>query len=80
VAQPLVGSQLRPETHGFALSARLLAIPWPTNFPGYILQQNMNLRATNWTAAAETVSAVGPKYQAVILTTNDARFFPLSHP
>jgi hypothetical protein len=57
-----------------------LVVAWITNFSGYALQQNTNLHTTNWTTAAETVNPVGTNYQAVVQTTNRARFFRLQHP
>jgi hypothetical protein len=57
-----------------------LVLAWPTNFSGFTLQQNSDLRTTNWTTAAETVSPVGTNYQSTILTTNGPRFFRLMHP
>ena len=57
-----------------------LVIGWITNFSGYVLQQNTNLHTTNWSTAAETISPVGGKYEATILTTNGPRFFRLQHP
>ncbi|MEI8043679.1 MAG: putative Ig domain-containing protein, partial [Verrucomicrobiota bacterium] len=52
-------------------------LAWPTNFSGYTLQQNIALKTTNWTKSAETVSAAGTNYQAVIQTTNGPRLFRL---
>jgi len=57
-----------------------LLLTWSTNFPGYTLQQNANLNAANWTTAPEQANLVGASYQAIIQTTNGARFLRLSHP
>ena len=57
-----------------------LLLAWPTNFSGYVLQQNTDLRTTNWTTATEPVNSAGANYQATILTTNGPRFFRLLHP
>lgn len=57
-----------------------LLLAWPTNFSGYTLQQNTNLKTTHWGTAAEVVSTLGTNYQATILTTNGPWFFRLMHP
>jgi len=57
-----------------------LIIAWPTNFDGYLLQENTNLTTTKWVNSAETISIVGEQYQARIQTTNGPRFFRLTHP
>ena len=54
-----------------------LVLSWPTNFPGYTLQQNPDLNPANWTPATEPVSMVGAHYQALIQTINGPRFFRL---
>ena len=53
---------------------------WPTNYTGFNLQQNSNLRTTNWATASETVSNIGANYQVLVTTTNGPRFFRLMHP
>jgi drug/metabolite transporter (DMT)-like permease len=57
--------------------ATALLLAWPTNFPGYTLQQNSNLNTANWIAAAETISTAGTNHQAVVQTTNGPRLFRL---
>jgi len=57
-----------------------ILLKWPTNFPGYRLEQNSDLGATNWVHAAETVAPVGTNYQATVLTTNSGRSFRLINP
>jgi len=59
--------------------AHTFTLTWPTNFSGFELQQNSDLNTTNWSMAAEVVSAAGTNYQATILTTNVSRFFRLMH-
>ena len=58
----------------------VLLLAWPTNFPGYTLQQNTDLNTANWVAALEAVSPAGTNYQSTIQTTNGPRFFRLQHP
>lgn len=57
-----------------------LVMSWLTNFSGYVLQQNSNLRTTNWTGVSNVVNIVGATNQITILTTNGPRFFRLKHP
>ena len=58
-----------------------LMIAWVTNFSGYQLQQNSDLRTTNWgTASNAAINVVGGNYQATIPATNGTRFFRLMHP
>jgi hypothetical protein len=57
-----------------------LLLTWPTNFPGYTLQQNTNLNPASWSTAAEIVTTSGTNYRATTLTTNKVRFFRLRHP
>jgi hypothetical protein len=58
-----------------------LTIAWVTNFSGYQLQQNSDLRTTNWGIASNaTINIVVGNYQAAIPTTNGTRFFRLMHP
>jgi hypothetical protein len=57
-----------------------LVFAWVTNFSGYVLQQNVSLRTTNWGPAAETISNIGTYYQTTIQMTNGPRFFRLMHP
>ena len=64
----------------FAKQSTNILLTWPTNFSGYALQQNSNLKTTNWITAAEAVSIVGTNYNATALSTNGPRFFHLSHP
>jgi hypothetical protein len=59
--------------------AHALVIVWLTNFSGYSLQQNSDLRATNWVSVTNTVNVVGTNYQANIPATNGTRFFRLMH-
>jgi hypothetical protein len=71
VAAPLLSFTVQPNT---------LLLAWPTNFPGFTLQQNSDLKTTNWGKASEMVATAGANYQATILTTNGPRFFRLMHP
>lgn len=56
----------------------VIVVTWPTNFTGFVLQQNANLATTNWMPATTGVSIGGTNYQANIPTTNGPRFFRLA--
>lgn len=57
-----------------------LVVAWLTNFSGYQLQQNSDLRSTNWMNAGDPINVVGTNYQANITTTNGPRYFRLKQP
>ncbi len=59
---------------------RTLVLAWLTNFNGYVLQQNFDLRTTNWTSVTNAVNFVGPNYEVNLPTTNGTRFFRLQRP
>ena len=80
INQSLVANFVAAPTLSFAKQPNALLLAWPTNFSGFTLQQNSDLKTTNWGTAAEAVSTVGTNYQATILTTNGPRFFRLMHP
>ena len=80
VNRSLVAAFVPAPTLSLASQASALVLTWPTNFPGYTLQQSTNLNATNWTTARETVAISGTNYRAAMPTTNTARYFRLQHP
>ena len=80
ISQSLVANFVTAPTLSVVKQPNTLMLTWPTNFSGYTLQQNSNLKTTNWGTAAEAVRPVGTNYQATILTTNGPRFFRLMHP
>jgi len=55
-------------------------IAWPTNFSGFVLQQNPDLGSTNWVRATNAVSVSGTNHQAEVVTSGDRLFFRLMHP
>jgi hypothetical protein len=59
---------------------RTLGIGWLTNFSGCWLQQNADLRTTNWLSVTNAVNIVGTSYRANIPMTNGTRFFRLILP
>ncbi len=78
--QSLVATFVPAPTLELVRQPTTLLLTWPTNFPGFILQQNSDLNLSNWIPANEPISPAGTNYQATILTTNTARFFRLVHP
>lgn len=57
-----------------------LVIAWPTNFSGFVLQQNSSPATTNWVNADVAIGIVGVNYQTSISMTNGPRFFRLKQP
>ena len=80
VNRSLVANFLPAPTLTAVRQPGVIVLTWPTNFPGYTLQQNTDLNTANWVAALETVSPAGTNYQSTIQTTNGPRFFRLQHP
>lgn len=77
----LTDASLPPPMLDFVpLDATAMQLSWPTNYPGFVLQQKTSLTAANWTSTTEPVAIVGENYQVTLLTTNSARFFRLRHP
>ena len=60
-----------------APQANTLAIRWPTNFSGFLLQQNLNLGTTNWLNVANIASVVGTNNQVTLSPLNGKGFFRL---
>ncbi len=66
-----------------SLTAQLpgaLVITWPTNFTGFVLQQNSDLGTTNWLIATNPASVVGTNKQVTITPLNGNGFFRLVRP
>jgi hypothetical protein len=80
INQSLVANFVAAPSLSLVKQPQALVLAWPTNFSRFTLQQNSDLRTTNWSKAAEAVSPVGTNYQSTILTTNGPRFFRLMHP
>lgn len=72
VAVPQLSYSIQP--------AHTLALAWPTNFSGFLLQQNSDPSTTNWVNATNAISMVGTNYQATNSTASGARFFRLKQP
>ena len=77
----LVDASLPPPTLQISpASANSIRLYWPTNSPGYTLQQNSELGTTNWVNATNPITTVDTDYQATITTANSSRFFRLMKP
>lgn len=77
----LTDASLPPPVLEFVpLGASSMQLSWPTNYPGFVLQQKTSLTAADWTSAPEPVEVVGDYFHVTLLTTNSARFFRLRHP
>jgi hypothetical protein len=62
------------------LIAQHQLLAWPTNFSGFLLQENTNAVSTYWINSTNTVTTVGAEFQVNVPTTGGARFFRLWHP
>ncbi len=80
VNRSLVANFVPAPTLEFTSQPGFLLLSWPTNFPGFTLQESSNLNTPDWALATEAISPVGSQYQVSIQTTNGPRFFRLSHP
>ena len=57
-----------------------LVIAWPTNAPGFVLQQDSDLGTTNWSNVTNAVTVVGTNSQVTISPLIGNGFFRLMHP
>lgn len=55
-------------------------ITWPTNFTGFVLQENGDVGTANWLNSSNPVTIAGTNYQSTFSITNTARYFRLTHP
>lgn len=77
VNRSLVAKFVPAPTLSVVLQPGGFMLTWPTNFAGYLLQQNISLGTPNWSNAVEAITTAGTNYHANILATNRARFFRL---
>ena len=61
----------------FLAGTNRVVLAWPASATGYVLQQNSNLAATNWTDVANPVGVVGSENQVVISPSAGNQFFRL---
>jgi len=52
-------------------------ISWPSSFPNFSLQQNIDLTTTNWIDVTNSVNAVGEENQVIISPAVDNNFYRL---
>ena len=57
-----------------------IQLSWPTNSPGFTLQQNSNLGTTNWVNATNSVSIVDTNNEVTITPLLGNGFFRLVYP
>ena len=69
-----------PQLSLTTLQPDTLVITWPTNFSGYVLQQNSDLGTTNWLSDTNPASVVGSNQQVTISPLTGSRFFRLARP
>lgn len=63
------------------LQPNTLAITWPTNFSGFVLQENLDLRTPNWASMVNAVVTVaGTNNQVIVSPPADEIYFRLFHP
>ena len=58
----------------------VLILQWPTNAPGFVLEQNSDLTSTNWATLAVPTTVVETNYQATIPTSTGSGFIRLAKP
>lgn len=61
------------------LSPDTVRLTWPTNSPGFTLQHNTDLKATNWLATTNAANVAGTNYQLVV-PVGEQTFFRLKLP
>ena len=54
-----------------------LALAWPTNPTGYVLQQDTDMAATNWTAVTNAVTVTNSQYLVTVPPAAARRFYRL---
>jgi hypothetical protein len=57
-----------------------VVISWPTNAPGYVLQQNGFCGTTNWVNVTNPIVVVGQQHEALLSAPTGNCFFRLIHP
>ena len=62
------------------IASNTLAISWPLNSAGYVLQENPDLGSTHWVNLAITPNLVGGRKQAMVPSTPGEHFYRLICP
>ena len=69
-----------PQLSCFVPHSNSLVLSWPTNFTGFVLQQNADLTTTNWSSVTNAPAIVGTNKQVTITPLTGRNFFRLLHP
>jgi hypothetical protein len=69
-----------PPAISVALSGNAVQLTWPTNQPGLVVQQNINIASSNWGVVTNPVSIVNGKYQVIVPLSSTNTFFSLGVP
>ena len=69
-----------PSLMHWSSAPHTFVIAWLTNFNNCVLQQNSDLRSTNWSGVTNAVYGAGANWQVSLPTTNGTRFFRLLLP
>lgn len=65
---------------GIALSGNAIVLTWPTNAPGYSLQQSTNLTMNAWAAYPGSTSVSGTNFTVTVPVNNPTLLFRLRSP
>jgi hypothetical protein len=57
-----------------------VVLSWPNPTPGFVLQQNTTLGATNWTSVTNSPAVVGDTLQVIIAKSVGEQFYRLAQP
>jgi hypothetical protein len=63
-----------------ARSGANVLLAWPASGQIFTLQQNSNLRTTNWTTVTNSPALTGSQYQVTLPVSPGAKFFRLKYP
>jgi len=80
VNQSLTANFVAVPQLSFSTQPNALVLTWPTNFSGFVLQQNSDPGATNWLSATNAVTVVGSNKQVIISPLTGNGFYRLSRP
>jgi hypothetical protein len=69
-----------PQLYFFVPQPNSLVLAWPTNFTGFLLQQNPDLATMNWSSVTNASHVAGTNYQVLISPLTGSSFFRLRHP
>lgn len=70
---------LAPPISGSTTNPNNLVLSWPSAATGFVLQQNGNLNATNWTTYGGTITTNGDTISVLIPSSSGNNFYRLKH-